>query len=105
MKYFKLVALCLLPLCSHAQDVKKSTKEIICAEMKWLVNTLTHDYGEIPVFGGVDADAKSNYVLTVNPKTGSWTMVQFNSGTGCVVGTGDGTKVDLKNLQQIGKPV
>lgn len=54
-----------------------------------------NDFKEVPSWAGKDEN--SRYVIMLNEKTKSWTIVQFNDQVACVLGSGtDGAVLKLK---------
>ena len=82
-----ILGVLLLPALAHAQPVTVE-KPVICDTLKTVIETLTGTgYREQPFWAG--NDETSRYILLVNEKTKSWTMVQFNNKIACVLGTGE----------------
>ena len=66
-------------------------RTLVCDDTKKIVNELMNgEYKESPVWGGIDD--KTKFMLLVNQSTGTWTIIQFTSGVGCLLGAGDGSK-------------
>jgi hypothetical protein len=87
-----LTSILLLPIFALADPVTVE-KPVTCAKPKAVIETISGgDINEVPFWVGTDD--KSKYVLMVNKKTGTWTMVQYNSDIACIIGFGD-------NQQQI----
>jgi hypothetical protein len=84
-------------LVAYAQVITVE-KPVICSDPKTVVENVSRDYQEVPAWAG--KDDKSRYVLTLNTKTGSWTIIQYNDKLACVLGTGDNGKIIV-----LGKPV
>lgn len=61
-------------------------KPVICSDPKTVIETLSDQYQEQPVWSGRGTESK--YVLLVNPKTSTWSIVEYNDKLACVVGTG-----------------
>lgn len=105
LKRLCVVAVLCLPLGSTSQSVVQVQKTITCAELKWLVQLLLTDYGEIPIFAGLDRSGKSKYLLTMNHKTETWTMIEHDNEVACVIGTGSNGVVSLSNILKNGKTI
>ena len=70
-----------------APVVTEMKKTVPCASVKALITDLTNgEYKESPYWMGDDAN--SRYVLMVNLKTKTWTFMQYNEKTSCILGTG-----------------
>ena len=62
-------------------------KKVVCDDTKTLLDTLLNEYKESPVWAGTDD--KSRYSLLINQETGTWTMIQFDKNTTCILGVGE----------------
>lgn len=100
-KLITIIFATLLTTVATAQSTSfKIEKTLVCDDTKKIVNELMNgDYKEVPIWGGVDETTK--FMLLTNTKTGTWTLIQFTPGVGCVLGVGDESKtlnVDKKKL-------
>jgi hypothetical protein len=87
-----LTNILLLPIFALADPVTVE-KPVICDKPEAVIEAISGgDNNEGPFWVG--SDNKSKYILMVNKKTGTWTMVQYNSAIACIIGFGD-------NQQQI----
>jgi len=70
-------------------------KEVYCDKTETIISILKgDDYQETPIWFGKEKDSKApNYALFVNQKTKSWTIIQFNKDTACVLGAGEGANL------------
>lgn len=85
----------------QAPKVEERQKPVYCAPFADLVNFLkSPPYNEIPTWMARDGTTDSRYVLFVNPTTGGWTLVQFGTTTGCVLGTGSESQT-VENREKI----
>jgi hypothetical protein len=86
-------ALLTLALVVHPQAqaeivTKQKPVECISNPQKLMQGLVTSDYKETPVWFGHEPDTGSNYVLFTNTQTKTWTLVQFDQNTACVLGAG-----------------
>ena len=65
-------------------------KPVTCSDPKTVIETLSDQYQEQPFWSGRGTESK--YVLLVNPKTSTWSIVEYNDKLACVVGTGKGAR-------------
>lgn len=72
-------------------------KKIVCDNTKTLLDTLLNEYKESPVWAGTDD--KTRYSLLINQETGTWTMIQFDKNTTCILGVGENSRT-----MSFGKP-
>ena len=84
-KLLILAALYLLGTVAHAQG-EVVNKPVFCSSLKTIIESVSGEFGEVPAWRG--NDDKSKYVMMSNPKTGTWTMIQYNDQIACVVGFG-----------------
>ena len=66
-------------------------KKVVCDDTKTLLDTLLNEYKESPVWAGTDD--KSRYSLLINQETGTWTMIQFDKNTTCILGVGENSRL------------
>jgi hypothetical protein len=88
-----LAILAIIPLLTSAQSSGPVAieKTVICDKTQNVLDVIINGrYQENPVWGGVDDD--SRYGLLVNRETGTWTIIQFNKETACVLGTGKSSR-------------
>lgn len=70
--------------------IQERKMDITCAPAMAMVNAIKSKYGEVPAWMGSTSDTNTKYVLFVNPKTKSWTMIHFvDNETGCAIGVGN----------------
>jgi len=86
---------------AHASDVIESTKKIICTDTDSLSELLAKEFKEVPVFSGFNEEEGQTYILTLNAKTGTWTMIQGNKKISCVIGVGVNGKMRSVNTVRI----
>lgn len=67
----------------------QAQKTVSCADTAGVLENLRgEDFKEQLQWTGSSSDDRSKYALMVNPDTGGWTIIQFNSNLACVLGTG-----------------
>jgi hypothetical protein len=83
--------LTLTSLVSSAQpNIYENSKPVVCSDVKTIIEGLSDQYNEQPFWNGIGEDTK--YILLVNPKTMTWSMVEYNNKIACIIGTGKGSK-------------
>lgn len=87
----KLAVVLLLALTSLANAQTKLNKELVCDETEEIFNYIQEKHQEQAVWIGVTD--KTMTMLTQNPKTGSWTLIQFNDKLACILGSGKSGKL------------
>jgi hypothetical protein len=84
---------CLISSIAHAQQqdlpsVFNLTKPVICTATATLFRRLDQEYQEHQLWIGKDTNTGSYISLWINNIVGSWTLIQYDGVTGCVLGTG-----------------
>ena len=88
-----LSLLAVIPLLTSAQSAGPTAveKTVICDKTQNVLDVIMNGrFQETPVWGGEDETSK--YGLLVNRETGTWTIIQFNKDTACVLGTGGSSR-------------
>jgi len=88
MKGLVVVAFLLSLTSSIANAQFQSEKPIICDQTKKIIEALTTNFYEKPIWTAVDAQDGTRYSLFVNSKTGDWTLLQMNPEVACILGIG-----------------
>jgi hypothetical protein len=88
----KIILLLLLTLSTVACS-KETTKPVLCMVTKEMFDAIFEEYREtiLMVF---DQDSFPNkIVLTVNPATKTWSIVEYNTEIACLLGSGNNYKI------------
>lgn len=94
-----LLGVLLLPALAYAQPVTVE-KPVVCSDLKTIIETVSGSkWQEEPVWSG--RDDTSRYVLTVNQKTKTWTMIQFNDKIACIIGIGESATPIIFNKAKV----
>ena len=90
MKYSSLAAFlfCLAHSVANAQPVQIQ-KTVVCDKTATVFLALEEKFQEMPVWGGYNSKVNANYALMLNPETKTWTLLQFNTETACILGIGN----------------
>jgi len=83
-----LIGVLLLQTASSSDtNVREINKKVQCGVTKEVLAALiSEEYREAPYWMG--EDNTSSYILMVNEKTKSWTLLQYTDDTACILGTG-----------------
>ena len=84
-----------------AQSTAVETKKpVICDDSNTVYEELINgDFAEKPVWGGASENTK--FVLLINKDTGTWTLIESNKTTSCLLGFGQGSLIlDLGKKKQ-----
>jgi len=98
MKKVIVIACLFAGLMVYAQtqsDVPLNTlhKPVNCGATKEILTELiTGDYKEKPFWTGNEPATDTKYVLMVNEKSKSWTILQYEGASACILGSGVGHK-------------
>ena len=65
------------------------TRQMRCAPVEALISHLMVEYGEKVVWVGKDRNNGTYVSLYKNESTGTWTMIQYDNRTGCVLSAGE----------------
>ena len=84
-----LVSVILLPVLAVAQGPVIVEKPVVCEKVEIILNSLTKEFSEKPVWLGESSDSK--YSVFVDKK-GSWTIIQFTDRIACILGAGETSK-------------
>jgi hypothetical protein len=94
MKGLVVVAF-LLSLTSSIANAQpfESRKPILCDNTKILLQSLTENYNEQPIWTARNPVDNTRFGLFVNAKTGSWTLIQMTSEIACIIGVGEESSI------------
>lgn len=93
-----LLTLLLVPTLAWSANFRYD-KTIVCGDRQEIIADLRSDkYTETPLWVGLDANDDSEYLMLVNHRTGTWSILQMNATTACVLGVGTSIKIMLNNL-------
>ena len=88
MKYLLILALAIASTAATAQT-RRLSKSVICDNTEKVFKTIVEDFEETPQWQGSSQQQGTSIVLTVNLKTGTWTMVEYTTVTACVLAVGE----------------
>jgi hypothetical protein len=89
----KKIILSLLLAVSTIACSKEMNKPVLCMDTKEMFDAIFEEYHEtiLMVF---DQDSFPNkIVLTVNPATKTWSLVEYNTEIACLLGSGNNYKI------------
>lgn len=92
MKHLALAGM-FAALCTSASaqssDFRVLNKDVVCAPLTKVLEVLLDSrVAELPVWRGNEEDNKSEFVLLINEKNDTWTMIQYYKDYACVLGIG-----------------
>ena len=64
-------------------------KTVVCDASTVILEQLTKDFEETPQWTGVSPAQGTQLVLTVNLKTGAWTLVEYTTDWACILAVGE----------------
>lgn len=75
------------------QEWFDSSKPVSCGPFREIVQLVTNsDFREQPVWIGKSGTDATYFALFRNPETQTWTLVQYGTAVGCVLGMGKNDK-------------
>jgi len=83
---------------AHAEP-RVLNKPVTCDTRLAVFKTIVEEFGETPQWIGPSPQQGTNMALTVNLKTGAWTLIEFTADVACVISVGEnsssawGTKI------------
>lgn len=88
MRMYALAFLfCLSSSIANAQSIAQLNKPVVCGTFSMIVEQITKTYGEEPQWNGSGAETK--FTMLVNPKTQTWTLIEYTNTMACIIGTGE----------------
>lgn len=92
MKSILVTVLLGLSSIAYAQPFQLE-KPLVCGDTASLMEALREsEFKEVPFWFGSDSESNSKFLMVVNEKTKSWTIIQFNDKVACILGSGDSYK-------------
>ena len=73
---------------AHAEP-RRLNKPVVCESTEKVFRTMVEEVGETPQWRGSTPEQGTSTVLTVNTKTGAWTLIEYTSVMACVIGVGE----------------
>ena len=86
MKIFLILVL--TAALAHAEP-RRLNKPVVCDSTEKVFRTMVEEFGETPQWRGSTPEQGTSTVLTVNPKTGAWTLIEYTAVMACVIGVGE----------------
>lgn len=94
-----LLAILCVPFVAAAIEPVAGEKEVICSTPTAVFAAVQTLYEEYPIWHG-DSQKESSVVITANPDTGSWSIIQYDKDMACVLEIGEGFRFrDPKQLK------
>lgn len=82
---------CLSSSIAYAQPFE-ARKPVLCDNVQSLIKGLTENYNEKPVWTARNPVDDTRFALFVNPKEGTWTLLQMTQEVACIIGVGQESK-------------
>lgn len=87
MKKLLLLLIFVTPVFAQ-QDTFMVNRSMKCGNAEKLMVDMQEQYGEKLVWSAKSEQNESYFGILKNKETGTWTLIQFDSKIGCVVGSG-----------------
>ena len=89
MRTFLILAVLFTVTLDAAAETRRLNKPVICDNSEKVFRTMAEEFGETPQWRGSTSQQGTSTVLTVNPKTGAWTLIEYTAVMACVIGVGE----------------
>lgn len=89
MRIFLILAILFTVTLDAAAEPRRLNKPVVCDNTEKVFRTMVEEFGETPQWRGTTPEQGTSTVLTVNPKTGAWTLIEYTSVMACVIGVGE----------------
>jgi hypothetical protein len=83
---------CLAASVAHAQ-LHEYERKFTCGETRFVISALTKTAQEKPIWVGTDPETKTQTMILQNTRTLTWTVVQYDQTTACVLHSGTGFRI------------
>ena len=87
MKYLLILALALAS--TVLAEPRRLNKPVVCEATQLVFRTILVDFAETPQWQGQNPQQGTSVVLTVNLKTGAWTLIEYTAETACIIAVGE----------------
>ena len=89
MRTFLILAVLFTVTLDAAAETRRLNKPVVCDNTEKVFRTMVEEFGETPQWRGSTPEQGTSTVLTVNAKTGAWTLIEYTSQMACVIGVGE----------------
>jgi len=89
MRTFLILAVLFTVTLDAAAETRRLNKPVVCESTEKVFRTILEEFGETPQWRGSTSEQGTSTVLTVNPKTGAWTLIEYTAVMACVIGVGE----------------
>lgn len=94
-----LLSILFVPFMAFAEEPVTVNKEVVCTNTTTMFAAVRATYGEQPIWHG-DAESEGSIVITANPTTNSWSIIQYNEKVACLLEVGNGFRFrDTRKLK------
>lgn len=90
MKQWLAAIVAVTALAAQSQEIREIKRTIQCSDFKTLAAGLANEYKEQVIWVGRVEENSTNVALLVNKETTTWTVIQYDRKTACVLSAGDG---------------
>ena len=89
----KKIILSLLLAVSTIACSKEMSKPVLCMDTKEMFDTIFEEYRETILMVFNQDSFPNKIILTVNPATKTWSLVEYNTEIACLLGSGNNYKI------------
>jgi hypothetical protein len=79
---------------AQQQGPVRVEKPVICDHTEAVLETIINEWKERPIWGSMKED--SRILLTANPETQTWSLLQFDDKYACLIEAGQGYHFGIK---------
>lgn len=79
---------CLLSPIANAQEIIDLQKPLKCSKPEVVMNYFRDNFQEVPIWVG-KTNTGTHITLIVNKEKRTWTIIEYDSAIGCVLGAGE----------------
>ena len=89
-RYKHLIALALLAVAfTVTAEPRRLNKPVVCEDTQLVLRSMIEEFKETPQWQGYNPQQGTSVVLTVNLKTGAWTLIEYTAVTACIIAVGE----------------
>jgi len=89
MKNFLTLLVMIAVTTTATAQTRRLNKPVVCDATEKVFRTMVEEFGETPQWRGATSEQGTSTVLTVNPRTGAWTLIEYTAVTACIIGVGE----------------
>lgn len=88
MRHLFALLILTISVTALSQSAETVNKPVYCFPLSIVVDMLSRDFGESVTFQSRNTLTGADVALAENPETGSWTIIEYDKDTACILATG-----------------